>query len=569
MHARLSIIVLVLGLMSFSAPSLAALPEVLDRVPVEGPSAVIALPSLERFDDNSSELLLSIEANAISSFGQTLSVLGLRDGLEMSGSAAGLVYAGAQGEGEAAPPRLLLLLPTSDQDALKRSVGASAIDGTTVEEFEIAGTIYALRALDLGFILVGDDRGLVESFEPAQDARGAHAARLGARGERLASSSDLFAITSAGEARPLLAGLLGPLLQAAPGLPVPGAIGEDDPRAGAVRQLLERVEEDGNGAMLGLTTGPLGVRVDLVTSLDPESELGALANHAPEARRGLEALPAQRPIFAGSMNLTHAGWRALLDRSAREAAGAEVAPDANTAALARSLAASLDGLESASVAIYPPANPFSGLLARTCIVWQGNQKSAGGVANALRLWISGLDATDQFASSYNVGASEVAGASVDAWSITPATAAPTMGMLFGGASLSGLLFHGEESGGMLWSNDQELARAVIDVDEPLSQAQMLAQVSQLLPEDRVVEWYVDFGPALELYGPMLAMLTGGAPLDVPDLLPPIGASASLSEHSVHGSMFIPSPLIKLSIDTMQRVAAAQGLQGQPQAPPQP
>ena len=54
---------------------------------------------------------------------------------------------------------------------------------------------------------------------------------------------------------------------------------------------------------------------------------------------------------------------------------------------------------------------------------------------------------------------------------------------------------------------------------------------------------------------LLTMLTGGQPLDAPEVLPPIGASVSLNEGAIHASLFVPAPLIKLSLEMIQRVAA--------------
>lgn len=573
--ARLAL-ALSLGLTSIA---MAAPPRVLDRIP-QNADAILAVDSITRLDQNTSQLLTAIELHAISTLSQALGAMGLRDGLELSGSAAGVFFNHA--EGPEALTRFVLLLPVQNCEQFLGNLRTQP-DGPA-QRFEYAGSTYFARDLGAGLVALGPERDLIVSFDATAGQLGAHLNRFGARGRELADRADLLAIADSRSLAPLLAGALGPLLEGAPGAGLTDALMGDDPRARFASALMESVAEQSELAMLSAQAGPLGLRLDLAIPFKPESELAALCQAAPTRPSGLRALPQRDYLFLGSLNLSHPGLRHLFVAAFTpppEDLDAQPAP-AEPNPLVGALAA-LRGVDSASIAIYTPPSLMLGALTQTALAWE--TRDAAAAPDAFRQFIASLNERPVFApagkgdtdaAARPLGKIESAispaqppfrvldAESAEQWAITlPSGAMPGGAILFGlGGGPSGYFGTTQSRGIVTWSRDRALfescmqaARAADPATSALGDV-MLSQVAALLPADRCLEWFLNVRPAMQVVLPMLNMPGQAAPARMPEMLPPVGASVSLSDGSLHAAAFIPAPLIRVTVGVINRVGAS-------------
>lgn len=561
--------------LTLHAASSAAPPRVLDRIPPEA-DAILAVDSVARLDQNTSQLLTAIELNAISTLSQALGAMGLRDGLDLTGSAAGVFFNHA--EPADAATRFVLLLPVIDFNGFLKTLKAQPDE--PVQRFEYAGATYFARDLGAGLAAFGPDRELVVSFDAAPGRLESHLRTFGIRGRELADRADLLVIADTRSLTPLLVGALGPLVQGAPGAGLTAALLGEDPRTRFASGLLDRVAEQSDVALLCVQAGPLGLRLDLAVPFRPGSELAAVCQAAPARPSGLHALPRQDYLFLGSLNLTHPGLRNLFLTALEPPVDAE-ARDAERAPPPALLGAmnALRSVDTASIAVYTPPSLMLGALTRTALTWEA--PDAGVAAGAFREFVSSMNGqempgagpADKAAPGGRVAAqvgpvsppmTVQPGEVSEQWSIAfPPGAAPTNMMLFGlGPGPSGYLGATQTRGIITWSRDRDLFSACFDAaraPDPAHAATsdlMLSQVGALLPEDRCVEWYLNVRPALQQMLPLLGAAGQGAPPRLPDALPPVGASVSLSDGSLHAASFIPAPLIRVVVGIMNRINAA-------------
>lgn len=533
----------------------AQLPAVLDRIPPGG-LGVTTISSLHRFDQNTSDLITSLEMDAISTFSQVLGALGLRDGLDMQGSAAGVFYPSLEDDATGTP-RIVLVLPLKSYDLFTKNMRASSENG--IERFDYAQTTYYARKLTDPFAAISVDEALVRAFPDENGSLASHEQAIGARGMRIARAADVIAIMPVDQVAPMIATMGGLLLQRAQGLPIPGIGDEDDPQSSFARALLDRIKREGQTATLALSASPLGLKIDIAVQFRGGSEMAQLAQGAKPRSGNLFAhFPNDPALLVGSVNLAHSGVSTLI---ADALDGFDVKPSAEmdlASQLSLATVRSLESMKSASVAVYSPPAMFNGLLSRTAIVWEGDEPSS--IANNFEIWLESVGQQETLITTYSSDAQRIASAQVDAWTITPNSAAPVPDPLFGMGGIKGFISVDAEHGLMLWNQDEAFAASVLNPTETLTNDLMLSQVGDLLPVDRVVEVYLNPGPILTMTAPMLALFTGGQPLDVPEMLPPIGASISLSDGALHVSIFVPTPIIRLAIDAAELVGAGLGEQ---------
>lgn len=529
-----------------------AIPPVLDRVPVDA-HAVVALTNLQTLDANTAQLLAAAEFNAVSTVSQALGAMGLRDGLNMRGSAAGVLFPPDADDDDDEPP-LLLIVPVSDYTTLINNLNARADDG--VDRFEYAGRAYFSRRIDGGYALAGADRARVAAFKAEPGNTALHLEAMGPRGRDIASGSDVVVLADVKQFRSLLAGALGPLTQGAPAMGLPlNQIG-GDPRAGLVSALLRGVEEDAGRGVIGMTAGPLGLRLDMATSFAPGSAMALACAGAPREADAFSALPRADYLFLGSMNLTHPGLRSTLDRTLH-------APDADAPEgaeeLSRGVLRAVRSVDTASIAVYAPPSLFIGALSRTIISWTAPDPSEA--AAAFRSWLTALAqrpiAGGRFEPQFTPDALSIESTSVSTWALgaPPGALGPAAMLLYGPAQgPKGHIATLGNHGYLTWSPDPSLMTLALKAGRSapaITSDVMLEQVRALLPGPRAVEWYINARPVLA----QLSTLGGGRPADLPELLPPIGTGVVMTDGSLHATMFIPAPLIKSSFAIIDRVGA--------------
>jgi len=536
-----------------TASVLGAVPPVLDRVPADS-FAVVAVEDLTRLDDNSAQLMAAIEMEAMSTFSQALGAMGLRDGLNMKGSAAGVLYPPAEGATE---PELLLVVPIADYPALLKNLRAQR-EGD-VDRFEYAKASYFAREIGGGFAVAGRNRSLVELFVGEPGQMNFHLSAIGERGRQIASGADVVMLSDMKETRRLLKAVLGPAMQGAPGMGVPLEQLGGDPRASVIGTILERVESEGKRGVVGLTGGPLGLRMDLATEFREGTFMRRASEGGAKEGQPFAGLGKQEYLFLGSMNFTHPGLRALV-KDATERVGAN--GENRDAGLMRGVLGVVQGMDSASIGVYAPPSLFVGLLSRGVIAWESDDPSAG--VEAFRSWLGSIDGREvtgaTLGTSFQPGAQRVAGVDAASWSIgaKQGSLGQQMLVLYGSPSgPQGLVGVSGRRGYLTWSKDpapfENGVRAGAGEAEPVSDDLMLQQVRALLPGPRAIEWYINARPVLSQVA-----LIAGQKAELPELLPPIGAGVVMSDGSLHTTIFLPAPMIKSSFAIMERVGGAFG-----------
>ncbi len=590
------VVVGLVGVVVTSAGRALAQPAVLDRVS-EGAGVIVAVGNVAQLDENAAGLLRALELDAISTLTEALGALGLREGLDLKGSAAGVFYNNVRGEGdgEGAGGGYVLLLPVSDfagyvgrlKAERAEGGGSVVVGGGEVYRFVFAGVTYFARDLGGSLGVFGPDRELVSGYDGRPGRMAGRLASLGARGREVVERSDIVAITGeVEELMRLLEGALAPLLKGLPPAPVvrdevkkkegggvEGVVAAD-PRVAFAAGLVGRIRDQSEGAVLAIRTGPMGVGFDLVIALGKGTELSGLAQQGPardgrgeERGEAFRSLPKMDYLFVGSMNLRRPGMRKLFGEAMvagpREEGGKRGEFEIG-GAMVDSLGA-LRGVDVAAVGVYTPANLMSGALSRTVVAWEAADPSVA--AGALRSFIGSLDGKPAAGKDGGGGrvSSSVVGskgeAGLEEWSIglpEGAGGSPASLLLLGfGERASGYLGIGERRGFITWSREEVLMEAAYGVAKGVEGARsagedaMVREVGAMLPRDRSIEWYLNARPILQQMAPLLAMMGNGVVQPrAPEALAPIGVSISLADSVVHASAFVPAPLIKVAVGVL-------------------
>lgn len=585
------------GALAPLAPAFARAPAVLDFIPPNTP-VIVAVSSLKKLDAQTTELLGAMETQTLGSLAQALSAMGLREGLDLDGSAAGLLYEPArvepapaenkEGEPPAIPePRVLLLLPVSD--AAKFFASLQAKDDAGLSRFDYAGTTYFARRAEGKHIAVSSERALVEDFAPKPGSLETFKSTVGVRGREVLARAPIVALGSPRMLQPMLERVLAPLAAGVPGLPGmrgPGAGGADapnqqganpadilrDPRMSIAGRMLRTAIDEASGAILGIEPGALGLRIDAAAAFPDGAAMAAICRGESEDPEPFRMLPNQPYLFAASTNTAHPGVRMMLDEFG-PGPGA-VGPQADAE---RAIFEAAQGMSTASVAIYAPPNMLFGVLTRTLIAWDARSPRDAGALfqNWLKVVAAEEVGEEATKTAYTPAARSLEGTKIDEWSIEPpAGSFAMMPMFFGPVpGPQGFFAATERFGYLQWSREEPLMTAALQAaakggDSSLQSDLMLTQVSELLPRPRAIEWYLDVRPVLRQ---VRAFMGEQAPLpaDIPDELPPIGAVIIMSDGSLQASALVPAPLLRIAYFAWREGgdAAEQGAAPQQPQPP--
>jgi hypothetical protein len=563
----------ILAAASLAWPVLAAAPQVLDIVPRSTP-LVVAVSSLKKLDGQASELLGAMEARTLGSLSQALVAMGLRDGLDLEGSAAGLLYeplapaaAAEDGEPAAPTPRVLLLLPVSD--AARFLATLQAKDDAGLSRFDYAGVSYFAKRIGDGHLAVSSGRDLIESFTAKPGNLEQYRAAIGARGREVLDRAPIVALGDPDVMRPMLERVLAPLAAGVPGMPgmgarpgaaeagaagggPGGAAGIDvlrDPRTSIAGRLLRVTMDEASAAIVGIEPGALGLRIDAAAAFPDDAIMSRICRGDAEDPEPFRMLPSMPYLFAGATNTAHPGVRLMLDEFGPGPGSLGPQADAE-----RAILAAASDMNTASVAIYAPPNMMFGVLTRTLIAWDARAPRDASVL--FQKWLDSLAKEEVGANAtktkYTAGARTLGDVKVDEWSIEPpAGSFAMMPMFFGPVpGPQGLFAATDKFGYLQWSREDALMTAALKAAgqggaASLQSDVMLSQVSELLPRPRAIEWYLDVRPLLKQ---VRSLMGDRAPLptDMPDELPPIGAAIVMSEGSLQASAFIPAPLLRIA-----------------------
>lgn len=524
-----------------------AAPAILDRIPAaSGP--ILAVSSLKTLDQNAGQLMAAIEFPAADSISELLTVMGLADGLNMNGSAAAVwprdAVAEALGGG-----RVLMLIPTTPDGRFLASLNAKP-EGDLLR-LDYNGATYYARALEPALLAISASREVVSGFALEKGRSAERLAALGLRGRTIADEADILLLASGDGVRPVLDLAMTPIRQMLAsasmvmGRPTGGAPEEMS------RDFVDRVVDQTRAAIIGLRTGPLGVRLDLVAEFEEGSELAGLTAGHHDSPDLISAMPRREYLLLASTNLGHPVMRALIgDAIAKPADATEQPVDPLRI---------MQAMDAGAVAMYAPAGALltEGVLTSTVVTWKAEQPTHA--ARAFRRLLettapTGGKAADPAGSagfSFTPGALTLADTAIDSWTVWPDPKRPGASNPFLTGQTPGLRGYIATSGtrGFITTghNQSLLADSIRPrPGQTLGDDVMLTQINEMLPSRAAIRWAINLRPLLQQAAPMIRMFTRSE-LELPDELPPVAGALALEDGGLHGGMYLPAPLLKVAV----------------------
>jgi len=536
-----------LAAMAVLAAAADAAPAILDRIPAtSGP--ILAVSSLKTLDQNSGQLMAAIEFPAADSISELLTVMGLADGLNMSGSAAAVWPNDATAE-DPGGERVLLLIPTTPDGRFLASLNAKP-DGDLLR-FEYNGATYYARALEPTLLAVAADRAVVTDFALEKGRSAERLAAVGPRGRTIADEADILLLASGDGVRPVLDLAMTPIRQVVAsasmvmGRPAGGAPEEMS------RDFVARVVDQTQAAIIGLRTGPLGARVDVAAAFKAGSELAALSEGRHDSPDLLAAMPRREYLLLAYTNLSHPVMRALIGEAIARPADATEQPTDPLRVM--------QAMDAGAVAMYAPAGALltDGVLTSTVVTWQADQPAQA--ARAFRRMLettvpaaaNGADPAGKAGFSFTPAALTLADTSIDSWTVWPDPKRPGASNPFLTGQTPGMRGYIATSGtrGFITTgHNQSLLTDAIRprAGQTLSDDLMLTQINEMLPSRAAIRWAINLKPLLQQTAPMIRMFTR-TELELPDELPPIAGALALEDGALHGGMYLPAPLLKVAV----------------------
>jgi hypothetical protein len=260
---------------------------------------IIAIPSLKRLNDDITELLGGMDRADMIAAGRPIdmakSMLGLGGGIDDRRGAALVLV-----PGEDAMPTPLALIPVIDPDGFletnfKYDDATGAYTGSTGEEVFI-------RELDDNYMLLSENKQMLEHYKAGEGARAALDKRFGAHAESLLQRGELLVLMDQSGARFAAAnfGLPGSMMQA--GFPA-------DPEVAArIAAQREKIISQIAGLAYVLDADPLGVTVHGLVTFEANSTLaGALKPQTTPPMPWTTLLPKKPYYLAVGVDLKSAG----------------------------------------------------------------------------------------------------------------------------------------------------------------------------------------------------------------------------------------------------------------------
>ena len=543
---RAGVCVALLALVSVGAR--AELPAALDRVPADA-MAVIAMPSMERFDRNVSMLITATGMPQLSTPTQMMRMAGFGAGVDMSRSMAVMLAAGHM---DADVPPAVMLLPVSDYGAMLAGFGAQGGDGITA--FMAAGERMYAKQIAGGYAAISPMRDLLEGFDGAEGNLGAHAIRIGASGAEVASTSDIVVIADSAALSALMGAGMAPDLGMLMG-PLGGGLGG----LGGVDGMLKSVLDESSAIVLGMRAGSMGMHMDAAAQFKRGTSRYEAFSGKGDSSGLMKRLPGDPFLLAFAMDTSDPRIRTLF------AGGEGAAQMAGPAMLAM-----MDKSDGQAGAVYPnPAGLFGGVLARGVVFYAA--KDPAGFAQVYRDSLAEMDGVVannlQTTTSFNAGAAEVEGVKLDSYSMR-VTGAPGMGVpspmaMFYGPAQGPNGHMARVDGGVYATTtpDTALMGKAIRASKgagSMGDDKTLRQVADMLPRGRFAEGYLGVKQVMDQAMPFLAMMGQQVNVQIPQDMPPVGAAAVSEGGGMRLSVFVPAPVIKTSVEFGQSMGGMMG-----------
>ena len=539
-NIRTRALICVTLLIALVGPARGAVPAALDYIAPDS-KLVVIVPSLDRLDQNANQLMGAIELTTVGSVGQLLRVLGPRDALDMSGSAALAMdtLPGEPNTGDALDA--LVIIPVIGFDDFAQRINATKQG--ELYTLDYGGSPFFAAPLGGGrFAAMSGSEKLVRGAKARSGQTVEHKAALGELAWATIERSDLSVLASEQGIASVLELTTEPLLRVA------GAVAGVAPEAGGAQaaglaELQALFTSQAERTAVSLSAGALGLKVEAVAKLkEPPAK-----QENDEPGSGLELAPEGRFLFAGATRFDHPIVQTALERAGEQGEPGLVAEKPE---MFRRVLGALAETERASLVVYEPEGPLvmTGLLSSTLVQFVSD--NPGDIVAAIRDVMESLNGTTIDGSELNVayapGRASIGDTSFDQWSIA---GAPVNLMLFGGQSIPmGLVgAKGRDGYFSMGPEPTQLRRALAQNagTERMPGNADIRRLKQFLPGDPFIEWYASFETIAKQFRPFIQAAMPGTV--IPNRLPPIAGAMDADDESVRMTIFAPAPVLRVTV----------------------
>ncbi|MEC9373897.1 MAG: hypothetical protein VYC34_08635 [Planctomycetota bacterium] len=518
---------------------------------------IISTPDFEQMNSDFAGLLALMGLPEAYTPRQALAGAGLGDGMNMNGSAA-IVLMGSDFETD--QPPAVAIIPTSDYNALLAGFNvAKGADG--VDTFNWNGEqTYARRLGD--YTAIGPMREYVEAIPAKGGNMKAHAAAMGAVCQQVADDADLFVLVRVEPLRPMLQEVADPNRMQGMG----AQLDVDE----QVDTLVNEIEF----AAFALRAETLGAGFDSAFRFKEGGEIAQALNGKADASALLKALPKRSFLFASAMDLSHPAIGKIMKEleplmQQFQQMGGGGMPGMMGAGQTE-LFKSLTGY---ATVLYPnPAGPMAGLLANSVTYMRTD--NPGKVVEMTRNAMGGMGEQQQmFSASWTENEVQIDGVNVHGYALqfnmqgNDPMAMQMMqasAMMFGPGGMQGFVAATNNGVYQTMSKNRALMTEALQAGKgaaSLASDDMIKEIEQRLPSNRIAEGYLGIGAVMEQVTPFLAMFMPGMNFNVPPNLPPIGGGMSADQGAVRMGAFVPAPVLRLGANVAAKVREMQEMQG--------
>lgn len=499
--------------------------------------AFVLVTSVKKLDANASQLMTSMQLTTMASLEQLLTVMGVRNGMDMSrGALVAMDFPDDGGEGAVVDPMasvsMAFVLPVSDFATFAGNfVPDLAQQRPGIHRFEYFGREYYIKSVDGRYALIAESAEAARSFEPAGSDAFVREL-LGERGTEALGSGDVGVCVNLAKSSSYVRAMMD--------RPEVGMAMSAFPKALGVRSIVEaRVDEmlrDGKGFALSATPGQLGLSLGAVVNYREGTPTRALCEAGSEGGL-IDALPSGTSYLVAGVDMSH---------PAMEKWFAGVAPNAW-----------IENVEEVTVGLFMPNPPMlrNGALSRAVLRYEAEDPSVQlrALADAL-LDDSATTHRGEHAEAFKTY-DEVP---INGWSFFPSDPAMIDPSLIGvkGDILGASAAHGG-AGYVFTTRDRAFIRSALGTDGSdrlLEADRVMGQVRGLLPDGASAEVFVSPKPVLEEFAGMVRMFV--PTFKVSPQVPPAGMNVTIGGGAAKGTAFMPATTLAHVVEIVRGVSSS-------------
>ncbi len=558
-------------------PALGDLPAALDRVPANA-AAIIGIQSLSGFHSDLSGIAEMFNIRDLGGPLEMAEMLLATHGLNAQGSAALVIMPGEDGFVDVTGPQptMFAILPVDSYDEM---VGAFSGDaGDAITELAMGGDVVFATNLGGGFCAIAPESASLDGLGEIRGMLARHSAHVGAAGQSVIEGSDLFVALDIKAFSPAIEQKMGEMRDTF--AMIQGLMGEQGAGMGQMVDMIDglasALTEDGQSAVLGINVDADGVSLDASAQFREGSELAAMAGGGGNASALLDRVPDMPFIVAWGMDFSSPQLKSWMAEMS-EAAMALQPGGANPFGGIMKTGEMMDLLDGSAFVMGEPPSLMMGGIFHNMMEFKASSDSQK-LLDATRQMLPEMDGMNQggitFNTTLDVGVKEIAGTSVDTWSMkmTPDPenpAAQQMNMAFGmifGSNGGPNGYYAAVDGGMITTmslNDQLMAKAIKAASEGngLASGNKLRAAIARQPEGSVIQGFLDVGTLGKQIMAMAAMMPGIPQFEIPDNLAPVGVSLATGSGGLHGRLHVPQGIIDLISTIQEQVGDEMGGEG--------